>query len=392
MTCNSSLYLRKLLDSIVSPRATAAPVLDASALDALASLSAGNLSLTRARPPVANMGNAALNAAFSKIRESLQSQRLAASGAAVTGGSAPLTTLALERINLALQTLHGPERRKSLRFPYAARAVLEAGGATRSFRALDISREGLRLHGDTSAGMMDREGNGPDLSPGSECLVTLPELGSLRCTIRNRTETTLNLAFTSPTGYMFVSAMAGILLRLSSEQEFMAAKARELALQVEQVFEAGIRQSLTSCADLFDTDFQLVPDTMPHQFTTCASVYYEAALPELLASHRRRIDKAIYVVATTREGYVPVHDARWSLPQRIGDEAWNLRWARNRRIYHDVQTCRAARFAPQALVQGYPRDLADSEPDKIVLEASAPVFVRNRRWGCVQIAFACNAE
>ncbi len=389
MTRNAPLLLRELLGPLFTSQGGAGPELNAPALDAIASLSASNLALTRKRDLGTEHGNAPMDTAFAAIREALDAQGNELLRAVPAGAAAPLTTLALERINLALHTMHGPERRKSLRFPYAAHVTLEANGISHSLRTLDISSTGLRLYGNTAT---VGEPIPARFSPGTGCLVTLPQLGKLPCVVRNSSDTTLNLAFTAPANKGFVSAMAGILLRLSSEQEFMAAKARELALQVGQVFETGIRNERTTCGDLFDTDYQFVPGTMPQQFTTRATAYYDAVLPALLSGVRSRIDRAAYVVATTREGYVPVHREECSLPQCVDDFEWNLKWSRNRRIYHDTPTFRAARFAPQPLVQSYPRDLSDTEADKIVMEASAPVIVRKRRWGCVQIGFACDPD
>jgi methyl-accepting chemotaxis protein len=356
------------------------PDLRGSDLDGIATASASTLHRSRAR----ETGLPKPETCFAGIKQALDEQLnvmgRSASLLRAAGMSLPITSQAIERINVALHATSVIERRKLPRRCLSSPCKLVHGNVVHDMRCLDIGANGIRVF---SAPV-------PHLAPGCPVVVHIDRLGPLNCTVRNRGRHGLNLEFCLPLSPAERAMMAGILLGLSAEQDVMMSMARELSLSLQAMFEQALSGGAITSQALFDAEYQPIFDTMPQQFTTQSLEYLEQALPPVLGGYSARGRGAVYAVATDRNGYVPVHNAPFNQPQHRDDVDFNLRFSRNKRIYHDATTLRAARFANEAIVQSYSRDLLN-HPDMLVMEASAPIFVRGRRWGCAQIGFSiCN--
>jgi methyl-accepting chemotaxis protein len=79
-------------------------------------------------------------------------------------------------------------------------------------------------------------------------------------------------------------------------------------------------------------------------------------------------------------GYLPVHNRRFSQPQRPGDPVWNAANARNRRIFDDRTGLIAARSTQPFVVQTYARDLGGGRR-VMMREIDAPIFIGGAHWG-----------
>ena len=75
----------------------------------------------------------------------------------------------------------------------------------------------------------------------------------------------------------------------------------------------------------------------------------------LLANEARMV----FCAAVDRNGYLPVHNRKYSLPQRPGEKAWNTANSRNRRIFDDRAGLASARNVRPYLIQVYPRDMGN---------------------------------
>lgn len=90
--------------------------------------------------------------------------------------------------------------------------------------------------------------------------------------------------------------------------------------------------------------------------------------------------------AVDRNGYLPVHNRKFSKPQRQGDPVWNAANCRNRRIFDDRAGLAAARNPRPHLIKSYPRNMGD---DTIVMmkEIDIPLNLHGRHWGGLRMAF-----
>ncbi len=126
-----------------------------------------------------------------------------------------------------------------------------------------------------------------------------------------------------------------------------------------QALEAAVSAGELTLADLFDTNYRPIPGTDPVQVETRALKVLERRLPAIQEALVKEDRQLAFTVAVDVNGYLPVHNAAYSKPQRPGDRAWNLANCRNRRIFDDRAGLLAARNLEPHLIQVYARDLGD---------------------------------
>ncbi len=97
-------------------------------------------------------------------------------------------------------------------------------------------------------------------------------------------------------------------------------------------------------------------------------------------------DQLVFALAIDRNGYIPVHNRKFSQPQRQGDRAWNLANCRNRRIFDDRAGLLAARVIGSSLIQTYNRDMGNGVSVQMK-EVDAPIRIRDQHWGGVRMAY-----
>ena len=91
----------------------------------------------------------------------------------------------------------------------------------------------------------------------------------------------------------------------------------------------------------------------------------------------------VFAAAVLRNGYLPVHNLKYSEPQGK-DPVWNNAHARNRRIFDDMTGLMAGRNTQACLSQTYPRDLGGGRIE-LIKDLSAPIHVNGKHWGGLRI-------
>ena len=81
----------------------------------------------------------------------------------------------------------------------------------------------------------------------------------------------------------------------------------------------------------------------------------------------------VFCLVIDRNGYIPVHNRKYSLPQRPNDLVWNTANCRNKRIFDDRAGITAARSSRPFTVQVYARDMGGGTNPPMTLEAHAPI-------------------
>jgi methyl-accepting chemotaxis protein len=94
----------------------------------------------------------------------------------------------------------------------------------------------------------------------------------------------------------------------------------------------------------------------------------------------------VFCLAIDRNGYIPVHNRKYSLPQRSGDPVWNAANCRNKRIFDDRAGIAAGRSTRPFLVQSYLRDMGGGVTI-MMREIDAPLRVFGRHWGGFRMAY-----
>jgi methyl-accepting chemotaxis protein len=305
------------------------------------------------------------NAAGDAIRESAevdQSGQIAAE----------LVTKLRRNLSIFLRQTEIGDRRRSDRLPCDLAVTLQ--GAAKG-KTIDISEGGALVQAEDAH---FTAGIGHALSLG------IDGIGRLSAEVVNRSSLGLHLKFTGATGEA-KTALEQRISAIREESREFADRSIRAAAEISQCFERLVAEKRLTLADLFDNEYEPIPGTDPQQFRTRFLDALDEALPpiqeRLLASDARMA----FAIAIDRNGYVPVHNRRYSQPQRAGDAAWNIPNCRNRRIFDDRAGLCAARSARPYLLQSYPRDMGGV----IVMmkEIDAPIRVMGKHWGGFRMAY-----
>lgn len=149
--------------------------------------------------------------------------------------------------------------------------------------------------------------------------------------------------------------------------------------------EKAVKENKLGINDLFDQDYQPIAGTNPQQFMTRATTVLETILPQFQEELLQRNPELIFAVSVDTNGYLPVHNRKYSQPQRPNDPEWNVANCRNRRMFNDRVGLAAGRNTQPFLFQAYRRDMGGGN-FVMMKDISAPIMVNGRHWGGLRIA------
>ena len=130
---------------------------------------------------------------------------------------------------------------------------------------------------------------------------------------------------------------------------------------------------------MFDVNYLPLPNTNPVQYCNKALDFLERRLPEIQEPILALDPAIVFSAAVDRNGYLPVHNRKYSAPQGT-DPVWNNANSRNRRIFDDVTGLMAGRNVQKVLSQTYPRDFGGGRVE-LIKDISAPIVVGGKHWG-----------
>jgi methyl-accepting chemotaxis protein len=163
---------------------------------------------------------------------------------------------------------------------------------------------------------------------------------------------------------------------------------QKTAQQIGKLFEDSVKRGQISEADLFDRNYQNIPNTNPQQVTTRFTNFTDKVLPAIQEPLQKIDPRVAFCAAADNNGYLPTHNLNFSKPQG-SDPVWNMANSRNRRIYNDKTGLSAGRNTKPFLLQTYRRDMGGGQ-FVIMKDASAPIYVNGKHWGCVRMGFKTN--
>lgn len=162
------------------------------------------------------------------------------------------------------------------------------------------------------------------------------------------------------------------------------ALARQVADDVSAAFEAGLARGEIDAGRLFDQRYTPLEGTDPPQVMAPFTTFCEQVLPGLLEPAAAKDPRIVFCAAVDRNGYLPVHNRKFSQPQGR-DPVWNAANCRNRRIFNDRVGLKAGRSTAPFLLQTYRRDMGGGN-FVLMKDLSAPITVGGRHWGGVRLA------
>jgi methyl-accepting chemotaxis protein len=276
------------------------------------------------------------------------------------------------RVTMFLRQSEAGDRRRHDRLPCEIGADLWADGGVIRGHTADISE----------AGMLLRIGDTPERKPlasGSVMRATIAEIGDVRVRLAGTSPLGLHLEFVE----MASSARAALehkLVSIREENREIIARAVDTANEISRAFEGLIRDGKLTQEALFDNDYVVIEDTDPVQYRTKFLSALEDVLPPIQEPLLASDDRMVFCVAVDRNGYLPVHNRKYSFPQRPGETAWNIAHSRNRRIFDDRAGLAAARNVRPYIIQVYPRDMGNGLT-VMTREIDAPIRVFGKHWG-----------
>jgi len=285
-----------------------------------------------------------------------------------------------QRFAMLIRQTKVADRRVHDRLPVEIAGRLTAAGRRIPMTTVDISVGGVLVKPEEEV----------RVAPGEKITLTLDEIGDLEARVVAMSDLGLHTAFL-PQGGEAEQCMAAFLEQLNIENRPLIGRAQSVARRIGETFEAAVAEGRISMQELFDTDYQPIPDTNPVQFRSRNLDFLESVLPAIQNPLLEEDPKIAFVGAVDLNGYLPVHDPRFSQPQRKGDYEWNVINCRNRRILDDRTGLSAARNTRPYLIQSYPRDLGGG---RVVIrkEIDAPIYVNGRHWGALRCSFKQRSE
>ncbi|TGD70814.1 methyl-accepting chemotaxis protein [Mangrovimicrobium sediminis] len=157
------------------------------------------------------------------------------------------------------------------------------------------------------------------------------------------------------------------------------------ARMISEAFEEGIRNGEITLDDLFDERYVPVAGTNPQQVTTRFTQFTDRVLPGIQEPVLAFSDAVVFCAAVDRNGYLPTHNRKFSMPQRQ-DPVWNNANSRNRRLFKDRTGLAAGQNTKPFLLQTYRRDMGGGK-FAMMKDLSAPISVRGKHWGGLRIGY-----
>ncbi len=310
--------------------------------------------------------------ALAAATESANARRATAKGASLADGM-------LRRFIPTLRHSSFADRRIHDRFPVEHVVKARLGPDDFTSHTIDLGRGGVLI----------ARPDGRNLVPGLRGTIEIADLPPMSCRMAAASDLGLHMAFDRERAEQ-AAQLEDLIGSIETSYRPLIDRAQGFAAEVVACFAEALASKQLTEAELFDVDYVALPDTDPQQHRNRALPVLEAILPPLLARTVARDPRLLFTVPIDRNGYIPVHNAAYALPQRPGDPVWNAAHSRNRRIFDDRAGIAAARSVRPFLVQSYLRDMGGGVTE-MVREVDAPVRINGRHWGGVRMAYRMEA-
>ncbi len=266
-------------------------------------------------------------------------------------------------------------RRRSGRLPVErpVRAVTLNGIV--DVTSIDLSLGGLLLADPKSA--LPEKGGHMELKFG--------DLPAVQARVVARSAIGVHCSFHAPST-AFEERCVALFHALEQEALPLIERSQAAARSISAVFEAALSSRELTEQALFDVTYLPVAGSNPQQFTTALLPSLERWLTPLQEELKASDPSIVFCCTVDRNGYLPVHNLEYSMPQRPNDPVWSTAHCRNRRIFDDRAGLTCARSTQPYMIHAYRRDMGGG---KIVVlkEYVAPITVRGRHWGGFRAAY-----
>jgi methyl-accepting chemotaxis protein len=328
--------------------------------------------------------NASDNSNFiGKVAQSVQSIRTAAESARGESTqidksahvASDLADTLRKRLSIFLRATEIGDRRQHDRLPCDWGVTVTAAGVKSGTMTVDLGEGGVLLKATDAL----------KLRVGENIHVDIPGVGDLAARVVNRTDLGIHCAFFDmPSDCL--AALKGKLDKIRNDNKEFIELAIATANRIGEAIERLISSGKVTAEMMFDNNYVQIPGTNPPQYDKPYLSALEQELwpiqEPLLAADQRMV----FCGAVDRNAYLPVHNKKYSHPQKAGEVEWNTANSRNKRIFDDRAGLSAARNTRPYMIQYYPRDMGGGHIF-MMWEIVAPIRVLGRHWGAFRAGY-----
>jgi len=257
---------------------------------------------------------------------------------------------------------------------------------------------GVELRTDTGTGVI--RGQTADLSEGGTLIrvedirpiaprsilqAKLDGIGTTRVRVAESSSLGLHLEFLEMSSAVRTE-LERKLASIREENREIISRAVDIANDISRTLEGLVDQGTLTRDDLFDNDYTAIDGTDPVQYRTRFLSALEDVLPPIQEALLASDPRMVFCAAVDRNGYLPVHNRKYSFSPRPGETAWNTAHSRHRRIFDDRAGLTAGRNVRPYIIQVYPRDMGNGVTI-MMREIDAPIRVFGKHWGGFRSAY-----
>jgi methyl-accepting chemotaxis protein len=277
-----------------------------------------------------------------------------------------------DRFVICLRQSQVGDRRKHVRLPCELAVTLHTSRGDLRGHTVDLSE----------GGMLVRSSEADQLAVDTTMTGAVVGIGPVRVRIASRSALGLHCEFVDIDRAALTEKIAAI----REENRTFVERAVAAAARISKCLEDAVSSGRITREALFDNQYVRIPGTDPSQFRTGFLEVLEEILPQIQEPLLESDGRMIFCAAVDRNAYLPVHNRKYSQPQKPDDVAWNTVHCRNRRIFDDRAGLSAARNVYPHLIQSYPRDMGGGN---IVMmrEIDAPIRIFGEHWGGFRTAY-----
>ncbi|GAM09191.1 putative methyl-accepting chemotaxis protein [Geobacter sp. OR-1] len=147
------------------------------------------------------------------------------------------------------------------------------------------------------------------------------------------------------------------------------------------IIEQAVANGNFTIAEMFDENYVAIPGTDPQKFHTRYDKYLDSAIRDI-EDEFLKDEQVVFAVLVDRNGYLPTHNSKYSLPL-TGDREKDKVGNRTKRLFNDPVGLAAAKNREPLLKQVYNRDTGER-----MWDISAPVYVHGKHWGGFRIGYS----
>ena len=155
------------------------------------------------------------------------------------------------------------------------------------------------------------------------------------------------------------------------------------AAEVQSLLEQALDRGDIDLNTMFDDKYVEIEGIQPPRFSTRWLPLVERLIPPVVEPPSTMAPNVVLCTITDRNGYMPVHNKKYSQPPRPDDPAWNALNSRHRMRFNDRTATRVGKSTKPFLVQTFRRPLVNDF--QILKDISAPVFLKGKLWGNVRM-------